>query len=138
MRARARKNAARVPSTWLSTKSATVISEAWSRMGRNFQATLKSRCMSGHLVDQLRAEAVDAEVLLGPAIEQPVLAHHADGLVHLGLELRRALLHRHADVAHDVGLADDLRHTGFVLDEVRRHALHRALRRGADAEGLDA
>src|SRR5205823_7180029 len=88
------EDAAMVPSTWLSTKSAMVMSEAWSRIGRNLQATVKSRCMSGHLVDQLRAEVVDAEVLPGPAVEQPVLAHHADGLVHLGLELRRALLHR--------------------------------------------
>src|SRR6267378_5809984 len=85
MRARATKNAAMVPSTWLSTKSAMVMSEAWSRIGRNLQATVKSRCMSGHLIDQLRAEVVDAEVLRGPAVEQPVLAHHADGLVHLGL-----------------------------------------------------
>src|SRR5438034_3538118 len=107
MRASATKNAAAVPRTWLSTNSAMVMSEAWSRIGRNFQATPKSRCMSGHLVDQLRAEVVDAEVLLGPAIEQPVLAHHTDGLVHLGLELRRALLHRHPDVAHDVRRSEE-------------------------------
>src|SRR2546421_5008791 len=123
MRARATKNAAMVPSSWLSTKSAMVMSEAWSRIGRNFQATVKSRCMSGHLIDQLRAEVVDAEVLPGPAVEQPVLAHHADRLVHLHLELRRALLHRHPDVTHDVRRADDLRHTGFVLDEVRRRRI---------------
>src|SRR3989441_10294417 len=118
MRARARKKAAMVPSVWLSARRAIVISDACSRMGRNFQATPKSRCMSGHLVDELRAEVVDAEVLLGPAVEEAVLAHHADGLVDLGLELRRRLLHRHPDEADDVGLADDLGHAGLVLDEV--------------------
>src|SRR5437762_13495459 len=118
MRARATKNAAMVPSTWLSTKSAMVMSEAWSRIGRNLQATPKSRCMSGHLVDQLRAEVVDAEVLLGPAIEQPVLAHRADGLVHLGLDRRRPLLHRHADVAQAVRLPDNLRPAALVCVKV--------------------
>src|SRR5215472_980871 len=119
MRARATKNAATVPSTWLSTNSAMVISEACSRIGRYFQATPKSRCISGHLIDQLRAEVVDAEVLLGPPIEQALFAHRADRLVHLDLELRRALLHRDADVADNVWLADDLRDEGLVLDEVR-------------------
>src|SRR5262245_59559639 len=118
MRASARKKAAIVPSTWLNTTSAIVISEAWSRIGRYFQATPKSRCMSGHLIDQLGAEVVDAEVLLGPPIEQTVLAHHANRLVHLRLELRRALLHRHSDEAHDIRLAHDLRDAGLVLDEV--------------------
>src|SRR5689334_16752599 len=107
MRASATKNAATVPSTWLSANSAIVISEACSRIGRYFQATPKSRCMSGHLVDQLRTEVVDAKVLLRPAIEQAVFAHGPDGLVHLGLQLRRVLLHRHADVANDVWLAND-------------------------------
>src|SRR2546425_10374806 len=125
MRASATKNAAAVPRTWLSTNSAMVMSEAWSRIGRNFQATPKSRCMSGHLVDELRAEVVDAEVLLGPAVEEAVLAHHADGLVDLGLELRRRLLHRHPDEADDVGLADDLGHAGLVLDEVRGRRVRR-------------
>src|SRR5213593_1449622 len=125
MRASATKNAARVPSTWLSANSAIVINDACSRMGRNFHATPKSRCMSGHLVDQLRAEAVDAEVLLGPAVQQPVLAHEPDGLVHLGLQLRGALLHGNADEADDVGLADDLRDAGLVLDEIRRRRVGR-------------
>src|SRR2546425_11045004 len=102
MRASATKNAAAVPRTWLSTNSAMVMSEAWSRMGRNFQATPKSRCMAGHMVDQLRAEVVDAEVLLGTAIELPVLAHHMVGLVHPGLELSRALMHGQPVSAHDV------------------------------------
>src|SRR5919204_1963953 len=99
MRASATKNAATVPSAWLSANSAIVISDACSRIGRNFHATPKSRCTSGHLVDQLHAEVVDAEVLLGPTVQQAVLAHEPYGLVHLGLELRRVLLHRHTDVA---------------------------------------
>src|SRR5438552_15176162 len=134
MRARATKSAAMVPSSWLSTKSAMVMSEAWSRIGKNFQATVKSRCMSGHLIDQLRAEVVDAEVLPGPAVEQPVLAHHADRLVHLHLELRRALLHRDADEAHDVRRADDPGHAGLVLDEVRGRRVRR--HRRVDAADL--
>src|SRR5205823_11018274 len=118
MRARARKKAAIVPMVWLSTVSATVMTAACRRIGRNFQATLKSRCMSRHLVDELGAEAVDAEVLLRPPVQQPVLAHDPDGLVDLLLELRRALLHGHADVADHVGGADDPGHAGLVLDEV--------------------
>src|SRR5882762_1567778 len=106
MRARATKKAAMVPSSWLSTKSAMVMSEAWSRIGRNFQATVKSRCMSGHLVDQLRAEVVDAEVLRGPAAEQPALAQHADRIVHRALGRPRALRQCRPDVAKDVRLAD--------------------------------
>src|SRR5436309_169515 len=136
MRASATKNAAAVPRTWLSTNSAMVMSEAWSRIGRNFQATPKSRCMSGHLVDQLRAEVVDAEVLLGPAVQQPVPAHEPDGLVHLGLQLRGALLHGNADEADDVGLADDLRDAGLVLDEIRRRRVGRHRRLDVVADEL--
>src|ERR671919_1417332 len=112
IRARARKNAASVPSAWLTAVSAIVMSEACRRNGRYFQATVKSSCMSGHPVDELGAEVVQAEVLLGPAIEETVLAHQADRLIHLLLELRRGLLHGHADVADHVRLADDPRHAG--------------------------
>src|SRR5919106_1094134 len=118
IRARARKNAASVPSAWLTTVSAIVMSAACRRNGRYFQATAKSSCMSGYPVDELGAEVVEAEVLLGPAVEQTLLAHRADRLVHLRLELGRGLLHGHADVADHIGLADDPRHAGPVLDEV--------------------
>jgi hypothetical protein len=115
IRAKTRKNAASVPSAWLTTVSAIVMSEACRRNGRYFQATVKSSCMSGHPVDELLAELVEAEVLLGPAVEQPLLAHRADGLVDLLLELGRGLLHGHADVADHIRVADDPRHAGLVL-----------------------
>ncbi len=49
IRPSARKNAQTVPMAWLMTVSTTVMTAAWSRMGRYFQTTLKSSAMGCHL-----------------------------------------------------------------------------------------
>src|SRR2546428_10583762 len=87
MRASATKNAAAVPRTWLSTNSAMVMSEAWSRIGRNFHATPKSMCMTRHLFHQLRPEVRDAEFMHRPPIELRGLSLHTQGLLQLVLVL---------------------------------------------------
>src|SRR5829696_1506426 len=98
---------------------------AWASTGKYLTATVKSRFMppspqarrsaawagggpelaSGHVINQLLAELLDAEELLREPVERAVSASLADGLIDDGLEIGRALLERDADIAHLEGLA---------------------------------